>query len=111
MVKTSNTAAERQIRKMVSRIVKRFAPDRIILFGSLARRAASPDSDVDLLVVMKVKRSKREASLAIRRLLHDIPMPMDIVVTSAEEFEWRKDIVGTIEYPATHEGRSLYEKP
>ena len=37
---------------MVKRIVKRFHPDKIILFGSHARGDAGPDSDVDLLVVM-----------------------------------------------------------
>ena len=110
MVKVSNKAIDRQIRMMVSRIVREFDPERIILFGSRARKMARRDSDVDLLVVMNVKRSKRHARLAIRELLHDIPVPTDIVVTSPAEFEWRKDIVGTIEYPAVHEGRSLYEK-
>jgi hypothetical protein len=35
------------IRKMVRRIVRRFAPDKIILFGSHARGDAGPDSDVE----------------------------------------------------------------
>ena len=35
---------------MVARIVRRFHPDRVILFGSHARGTAGPDSDVDLLV-------------------------------------------------------------
>lgn len=37
---------------MVERIVKRFAPEKIILFGSHASESAGPDSDVDLLGVM-----------------------------------------------------------
>ena len=37
--------------QMVRRIVERFDPERIILFGSLARDEARADSDVDLLVV------------------------------------------------------------
>jgi len=36
---------------MVLRMVERFDPDRIMLFGSAARDEAGPDSDVDLLVV------------------------------------------------------------
>ncbi len=46
--------------QMVERIVKRFAPERVILFGSHATRKAGSDSDSDsdLLVVMPLKRTK-----------------------------------------------------
>ncbi|MGH9362539.1 MAG: nucleotidyltransferase domain-containing protein, partial [Thermoanaerobaculia bacterium] len=37
---------------MVRRIVEQFDPEQIILFGSHARGAGLPDSDVDILVVM-----------------------------------------------------------
>ena len=46
---------DRAIDQMVGRIVERFDPERIILFGSAARGEAGPDSDVDLLVVMPVE--------------------------------------------------------
>lgn len=35
----------------IVRLVRAFAPERIILFGSRAKGSASPDSDADLLVV------------------------------------------------------------
>jgi len=44
---------------MVERIVARFSPEKIILFGAHARGGAGPDSDVDLLLVMKVEGSLR----------------------------------------------------
>ena len=99
------------IDRMTRRIVRRFHPEKVILFGSHARGTANPGSDVDLLVVMNVSGSRRDTRLAVRKLLHDAPVPLDVVVTTPEDFAWRKDIVGTIEYPATHEGRSIYEKP
>jgi len=34
----------------------------------------------------------------------------DIVVTRPEEFAWRKQIVGTIEYPAAREGKIVYAR-
>src|SRR5438067_171996 len=56
MPRTTNTrAAQVQIDRMVKRIVKKFAPKRIILFGSQARGDAGPDSDIDLLIIMPVK--------------------------------------------------------
>jgi predicted nucleotidyltransferase len=93
---------------MVKRIVEQFRPEKIILFGSHARGQAGPDSDVDLLVVMPVEGSVREKRLEIRRALHDIPAPLDILVSSPEDFAWRKDVVGTIEWPASREGTVLY---
>ena len=95
---------------MVRRIVAEFDPDRIILFGSYARGQAGPDSDVDLLVVMPVKGSKRAKQLEIRAMVRDVHVPKDIIVSTTEEFQWRKDTVGTIEYPAVREGKTLYAR-
>ena len=101
---------QKEIQKMVKIIVERFDPERIILFGSHARAEASLDSDVDLLVVMKVEGSKREKQLELRTALHDIHVSKDIIISLPEEFEWRKEIVGTIERPAFREGRVLYAR-
>ena len=101
---------ERIIDEMVLRIVERFDPERIILFGSAARGDAGPDSDVDLLVVMPVEGSRREKAVEIGVAVNDIPVPKDIVVTTPEDFEWRKEIVGTIERPAEREGRLVYAR-
>jgi uncharacterized protein len=95
---------------MVLRIVERFDPDRIILFGSAARGEAGPDSDVDLLVVMPVQGSRREKAIEIGVAVNDIPIPKDIFVTTPEDFERRKQIVGTIERPAEREGRLVYAR-
>jgi predicted nucleotidyltransferase len=95
---------------MVKRIVERFHPDRVILFGSHARGTAGPDSDVDLLVVMPVAGSKREKQLAVRLALHVFKVPKDIIVTTPEDFEWRKEIPGTIERPAARDGKVVYAR-
>ena len=103
-------AVRKHIREMVRRIARRFDPDRIILFGSHARGEAGPDSDVDLLVVMPVQGSRRQARIDVRLALHDIPIPKDIVVTTPEDFERRRRVVGTLEYPADTEGEVVYVK-
>jgi len=99
-----------EIDKMVRRIIKRFKPEKIILFGSHGKGTAGPDSDVDLLVVMPVSGSKREKAIEIGVALHGIRIPKDIIVTTPEEFEWRKEVVETIERPAALEGKILYAK-
>jgi predicted nucleotidyltransferase len=103
-------SANKQIQQMVRQIVAEFDPDRIILFGSHARGQAGPDSDVDLLVVVPVEGSKRAKQLEIRAAVGDVRVPKDIIVSRPEEFQWRKDVVGTIEYPAMREGEVLYAR-
>ena len=103
-------AVDPAIKKMVRRIVRQFHPERVILFGSHARGEGGPDSDVDLLVVMPVEGRKLEKQLEIRKSLHGIRMPVDIIVSTPEEFGWRQEIVGTIEYPAVKEGKVLYAR-
>ena len=104
------TRLERVIDQMVLRIIDRFNPERIIVFGSAARGDAGPDSDVDLLIVMPVDGSRREKAVEIGVAVNDIRVPKDIVVTTPEDFEWRKEIVGTIERPAAREGRLVYAR-
>ncbi len=103
-------SVQEQIDRMVKRIVTRFHPEAIILFGSQARGDARPDSDVDLLIVMPVDGPVCEKRLDVRQALRDIPMPIDVVITSPEDFAWRKDVVGTIEWPAAREGKVLYAR-
>ena len=98
------------IQQMVKLIVAQFQPEKIILFGSHARGDGTADSDVDLLIVMPVQGSKRAKQLEIRAAVHDVRVPKDILVSRPEEFQWRKDIIGTIERPAAHEGRVLYAR-
>jgi HEPN domain-containing protein/predicted nucleotidyltransferase len=101
--------AAAQIDRMAKRIAKRFHPQKIILFGSHARGDAGPDSDVDLLVVMPLDGCGFDKADEIRETLDDMVIPKDIIVTSPEDFAWRKEIVSTIEWPATHEGKVLYK--
>lgn len=100
---------ETKIQEMVRRIVEGFHPEKIILFGSHAHGNAGPDSDVDLLIVTPTS-SKRDTTRAIGVALHGMGLPKDIVVVTPDEFERRKNIVGTLAYPAHHEGRILWTR-
>ena len=105
------TSVQADIDRMVKRIVQMFHPEQVILFGSHARGEAGPDSDVDLLVVMNCEGSALDQGLEILQVLHDRIIPVDVIVTRPEDFAWRKDVVGTIEWPAAREGKVLYARP
>ncbi|MDX2251518.1 MAG: nucleotidyltransferase domain-containing protein [Nitrospira sp.] len=98
------------IREMVRRIVARFHPDKIILFGSHARGQAGPDSDVDLLIVMPVEGSKRRKATEIDGTLADRTIPLDLIVVTPEEFEQACHQVGSVLRPAALEGLVLYDR-
>ena len=109
-MRRARNSMRKQIRQMVKRIVERFHPEKVILFGSHARGEGGPDSDVDLLVVMPVRGPKREKRIAIGVALSDFGVPLDIVLSTPEEVEQRQRIPGTIERPAMLEGEVLYER-
>lgn len=96
------------VEEMVRRIVQGFHPEKVILFGSMARGDATPDSDVDLLVVVREVDDRRALRIAIRRELAGMGLPKDVVVLTVDEFEAKRGIAGTIAYPADREGRVLY---
>jgi predicted nucleotidyltransferase len=105
-----NQKLDRALDQMVNRLVKRFDPEQIILFGSHARGTASPESDIDLLVVLPLEGSKRAKQVEMRVALHDIRVPKDIVVATPEEVARQRNIVGTVIRPALREGQVLYER-
>jgi len=103
-------AAAAQVREMVRRIVERFGPEQIILFGSHARGTAGPDSDVDLLVVLRDPGSRRQKCLEIRVALHGMGIAKDVVVVTPEDIRRGRDLPGTLIRSALREGKVLYER-
>lgn len=64
----------------VKRIVAELKPEKIILFGSYAYGNPTPDSDVDLFVIMETKAKRVERYVNVSRLLHPRQFPVDIIV-------------------------------
>jgi type III restriction enzyme len=86
---------------------------KIILFGSRARGDAEPDSDFDLLVVLRDvgPEQKMDTLLALYRALEGTGVGAEPHVMTEEEFEETKVVIGGLAYPAWKEGILLYENP
>lgn len=95
---------------LVRRIAERFSPDKIILFGSRARGDAGPDSDIDLLVLFSEIADPNKRAAELYASLVDFPSPMDIVVSTSYRFERYRNVVNTVYWPASREGKVLYER-
>ena len=98
------------VRGMVERIVARFQPMRVILFGSRARGTANAGSDVDLLVVLNDTPDPRRAAVDLLDDLADFPAAKDILVTTPEEIARRGTAPGSVLRAALEEGTVLYER-
>jgi predicted nucleotidyltransferase len=99
------------IQAMVDRIVERFRPERVVLFGSYARGEATEDSDVDLLVEFERDPREDRWSDPIRRaLVDDFVVPTDLVVCTREMVDKYRDNPYSLIHHAFAEGRVLYEK-
>ena len=66
--------------------VKKYKPEKIILFGSYATGKPKKDSDVDLLVIKKTKKGLLDRQREIVDCLLS-SVPSDIIVLTPEEFE------------------------
>ena len=99
-----------QLHDIVDRLVRRFDPERIILFGSYARGEAREDSDVDLLVVADTDLPPRERFPAVRRLLGDYPAAFDIFLKTPEEYSRWRSVVNHIVYFADKYGKVVHER-
>ena len=101
--------AESTIQAMAQRIVEKFNPLRIVLFGSCARGDGKA-RDVDFLVVMPDGTPVREASVAMMRELRDAQAAKDVIVATPKTLHRFGDSPGMIYRYALKEGRVLYER-
>lgn len=94
----------------VERIVQELQPEKIILFGSYASGMPTPDSDVDLLVIMETEASGKERSWVVSRLLIPRPFPVDILVRTPQEIERALAEGDVFIREIMAQGRVLYER-
>ena len=100
----------RDINAVVKRIVQKFDPERIILFGSYAYGKPHPYSDVDLLVVMRTKERPLAKQLEISRALSPHPFGIDILVYAPREIKSRITMGDYFLREIVTKGKVVYER-
>jgi predicted nucleotidyltransferase len=94
---------------IVSKIVKHFHPDKVILFGSRAWGEPTGERDLDILVVMDIDGSPIRKAAEISQIARPRFLPMDIIVRTPNEIEHRVEIGDPFIKRIMNHGKVLYE--
>jgi predicted nucleotidyltransferase len=73
------------VERTLARLIRAFAPERVVLFGSYAKGTANGESDVDLLVIANIQGSIAHYQRLARQLAADCFPRIDVVVATPTE--------------------------
>jgi uncharacterized protein len=98
----------KEIENITRQIIEKYAPDKIILFGSAARGEFRRDSDADFLIIKK--QTPFYGADRIRELsrLIERNIPVDLLIYRPEEFEIRLQMGDPFLKAVVNEGKVLY---
>ena len=97
------------LRRLTELLAQAAKPKYIILFGSQARCEGTEDSDFDVMVVESQIADRGGEMVRLSRLLRPLNISVDLLVVSAEKFEYWRDTPGNVYFAAASEGKILYE--
>lgn len=103
-------ATDRDIAWIVARITAVDTPDRIYLFGSQAKGTASPESDVDLLIVGSSKEAPARRDKQILAALRGFPARFDLLCFTPDEMTVQLNDPVSFVSAALQTARVIYER-
>lgn len=98
------------VQDIVEKIVSKYKPQTVILFGSYAWGNPRPDSDVDLLIVKDTSDRPIDRWVEVRRILSDPNrrLPLETLVLTPQEIADRLAIGDQFVAEIVEEGKVLY---
>jgi predicted nucleotidyltransferase len=90
-------------------IIEKFKPQKIVLFGSYARRQPRPESDVDLLVVMDTSLTETEQAVRILQAI-EYHFGLDLLVRTPDNLAHRLRLGDPFLREIIAEGAVIYER-
>ena len=104
-----SAASDPILTEVVRRLVEAYSPERIYLFGSVAKGEAGPDSDYDIMVIVPDDAApERLRSRLAYRALRGTGTAADVVVWPRSSFERRARVVASLPATVAREGMLLY---
>ena len=105
----TTTASDPVLAEVVRSLVEAYRPERVYLFGSVARGDAGPDSDYDLLVVVPDDSTpERRRSRLAYEVLRGTGTAADVLVCTRSYFEQRRLLKASLPGTVLREGVALH---
>jgi predicted nucleotidyltransferase len=101
---------ETLLEEITRKIVDRFDPEKIVLFGSRSTGSPRTDSDVDLLVIMDTSESPIQRAVEVKRACRPRFVSMDVLVKTPEEVKARLERGSFFLSEVLEQGKVLYER-
>jgi uncharacterized protein len=99
---------EETLRVTLDRIRSVAEPKKVILFGSAARGSMGPDSDIDLLIIVRSGIHRRRTAQEVYRRLVGVGCAIDVVVVTEDDVLAHAHNDGIVIGRAISEGRVVY---
>jgi len=99
------------LHEIVDKLVRGVHPTKIILFGSHAYGTPTPDSDIDLLVVVSESSQPRyRRAQEAYTYLWGVTAPVELFVVTEHELARMEGDPASLGYRAVREGKVIYER-
>lgn len=97
------------IAEVAKRIADTLNPDKIFLFGSHAWGVPTPDSDIDLFVIVRESdQPSYRRSREVYRSLRGLREPVEVLVRTVAEVEKDRSVVTSLTRKVLDHGELLY---
>ncbi len=105
---SDKTSIQKEIENITNQLIEKYAPQKVILFGSAASGEVSDDSDIDFLIIKDdVPVYGLDRMRELDRLVKT-HLPVDMLVYRPEEFEERIKLGDPFVKEIIRSGKVLY---
>jgi predicted nucleotidyltransferase len=98
---------QEQVQELADDIARKFKPEKIILFGSYAYGKPTPDSDVDLLVLLPFEGKPWKTAAMIRSQIRP-KFPLDLLARTSQQLQARIEMEDFFMREISERGQILY---
>ena len=100
------------IRQVVEKIAREYQPEKIVLFGSYTCGEPHEDSDIDLFIIKRTEKNRRERYVEVDTLIYDGNRKVwfSPLVYTPEEVDYRLSIGDDFVEEVLKMGKVLYAR-
>ncbi|HZL52708.1 MAG TPA: nucleotidyltransferase domain-containing protein [Terracidiphilus sp.] len=99
------------VQRTLARLIRAFAPERVVLFGSHAKGTVRDNSDVDLLIIANVEGIPVIHQRRAKQLAADCFPPVDVVIATPSEIAEAANAKSPFLLSILSSGRTIYTRP